>query len=139
MRDTDLPGVVILPKAIRNSQLVREVDPRASRDVWVLLLVGAVLVAGLVLYAWPHLAVRQTGIATEQLSRERDRLLEENRKLKLEKASLEDLQRVEGIAARQLGLATPVPERVIVVETPAPVPPGARLARSREAAEGTRN
>ena len=90
---------LVLSKSIDNSQVVRERDPRASRDlVWLLLLLVAVLVGGLVLYAWPHLQMRQTGIATEQMQRERERLVEENRKLRLEKASLENLARVEAIA-----------------------------------------
>ena len=50
-------------KAIDNSQVVREVDPRSSRDLWLLLVLVAALVGGLVLYAWPHLQLRQAGTA----------------------------------------------------------------------------
>ena len=57
------------------------------------------------LYAWPHLELRQADSEPEQMSRERERLLEENRKLRLEKASLENLRRVETIARRDLGPA----------------------------------
>jgi cell division protein FtsL len=137
MKD-ELEGVVLLPKSIRNSQVVREVDPRSSRELWGLLVLVGLLVGGLVLYAWPHMALRQTGQATEQMYRERDRLIEENRKLKLEKASLENLRRVETIATRDLGLATPAPERVVVVEKPRGVPEGAQLARGN-AGEAARN
>lgn len=129
-------GVVLLGKTIDNSQVVREVDPRANRDIGRLLLLVGVLVGGLVLYAWPHLELRRHGMMAEQLSRERERLLEENRKLRLEKAALEDLHRVETIAVRELGLVPPPPEKSIVVETPRPVPEGARVASSKgEAAE----
>jgi cell division protein FtsL len=125
MTEGSLP---VLGKAIDNSQVVRERDPRAYRDLfWLLLLVGA-LVAGVVLYAWPHLQVRQTGYQTEQMHRERERLLEENRKLRLEKASLENLKRVESIAEHELGMGPPPGERVIVVEPPKSLPDGARLA-----------
>ncbi len=137
MKD-ELEGVVLLPKAIRNSQVVREVDPRSSRELWGLLVLVGLLVGGLVLYAWPHMALRQTGQATEQMYRERDRLIEENRKLKLEKASIENLHRVETIATRDLGLATPAPERVVVVEKPRAVPEGAQLARGNHG-EAARN
>ena len=41
------------------------------------------------------------------MSREREQLIEENRKLRLEKASLQNLRRVEQIAVRDLGLRTP--------------------------------
>lgn len=106
-------------KAIDNSQVVREVDPRASRDLWTLLMVVTALVAGLVLYAWPNLELRQAATAKEQLSLERERLIEQNRKLKLERAALEDLRRVEAIATRELGLRKPPAEAVTVVERPA--------------------
>ncbi len=137
MRD-ELDGVVLLPKSIRNSQVVREVDPRSSRELWGLLVLVGVLVSGLVLYAWPHMALRETGRATEQMYRERDRLVEENRKLRLEKASLENLRRVETIATRDLGLAAPAPEKVVVVEKPRAVPDNAQIARSTSG-DATRN
>jgi cell division protein FtsL len=114
---------------VDNSQVVRERDPRSSRDLWVLLLVVAALVGGLALYAWPSLQIHQAGRTAQQMARERERLVEENRKLRLEKASLEDLRRVETIAVRQLKLVTPPPERVVVTEVPAPPPPGTRIAR----------
>lgn len=125
---------------VDNSHVVREVDPRSFRDLFSLLVLVAVLVAGLVLYAWPHLQMRQTGMATERMNRERERLLEQNRKLRLEKAALENLRRVESIATRELGMATPAPDRLIVIEKPEPAPEAARLARgdSKETAVGGR-
>jgi len=131
--------VVLLPKLIDNSKVVREVDPRASRDLWLLVLVVGALVAGLGLYAWPHLELRRVGIEAQQMDRERERLLEESRKLRLEKASLEELRRIEAIAARELGLAAPPPDRVVVVETPQRVPEAARLARGSAATLEDRN
>ena len=55
------------------------------------------------LYAWPALQIRNSGMTAVQLSREKERLREENRKLRLEKAALENLRRVETIAERDLG------------------------------------
>jgi cell division protein FtsL len=135
----EAPDPVVIPKSIDNSQVVREVDPRSSRDlVWLLALV-AVLVGGLTLYAWPHFQLRQTSNATEQMAREKERLIEENRKLRLEKATLENLRRVETIAVRDLGLAAPPPERVVVVESAGAVPEGGRVASQREAPGPAKN
>ena len=114
---------------IDNSQVIREVDPRASRDLWWLVVVVMTLVAGLVLYAWPHLQIRETARAQERMSQARERLREENRKLRLEKASLENLRRVEVIATRELGFVAPAAERVVVVEQPRRPAPGAQLAK----------
>ena len=138
MRDEAL-DVDLVPKAIDNSQVIREVDPRSSRDLWLLLLLPVALVSSLVLYAWPSLEIRQTTLAREQMSKERERLLEENRKLRLEKAALENLHRVETIARRDLGLVTPAPEKLVVVEKPKEVPAGARLAGGPEHGGGGRN
>ncbi len=138
MRDEAL-DVDLVPKAIDNSQIVRQVDPRSSRDLWLLGVLAAALATGLVLYAWPSLEIRQTTLAREQMSKERERLLEANRKLRLEKAALENLHRVETIARRDLGLVTPAPDKLIVVEKPKEIPAGARLAGGPERAGGGRN
>lgn len=123
-----------VPKTIDNSQIVREVDPRSSRDLWLLLVLVATLAGGMVFYAWPHFELRQTALAKQRMERTKERLLEQNRKLRLEKATLESLRRIESIAVRDLGLRAPRPEQLVVVEKPREVPEGARLASS-EASE----
>jgi cell division protein FtsL len=127
-------GVILGGKAIDNSRVVREVDPRSHRDLFVLLAVVGLVVLGLVLYAWPHLAMREAHRDTERLSRDRERLVEEQRKLRLEKAALENLRRVESIATRELGMSAPAPERLIVVERGTPVDDAARVASRGPAA-----
>ena len=127
-------------KSIDNSRVVREVDPRANRELWWLLLLIGVLVGGILLYAWPHLQLRRTGIASEQALRELDRLVEEIRKLPLEKAALENLKRVEAIATRDRALVVPPADKQVVVETQQALPADARLARAKDplpAREGT--
>lgn len=122
---------------IDNSQVVREVDPRASRDLVRLLALVMTLVGGLGLYAWPHLKIRETSRAQDRMSSERERLLEANRKLRLEKASLENLRRVEAIATRDLGLQSPPAGRVIVIEPPRPAANGAQMAKDLGGSPGT--
>ena len=135
VREDALANVTLLGRAVDNSQVVREVDPRMSRDIWLLLLLVAALVGGLVLYAWPNLELREAARVKEQMSRERERLQEENRKLRLEKATLESLRRVEAIAVRDLGLVVPPPESLLVVERPVPAVPRAQLARGKDEGE----
>ncbi len=124
MRDE---GLLRLGKPIDNSGVVREVDPRARREIVLLILLVAVLAAGLGLYAWPALEIRRAGQAGALLDSEKERLLEENRKLRLEKASLENLRRVEAIATQD-GLAPPAPERTVVIEVERPLAPGEKVA-----------
>jgi cell division protein FtsL len=119
---TPFEAIPPLSRPVNNSRIVREVDPRTSRELWTLVLLVAVLAAGLGVYAWPHLASRQTGAATTELLRERESLIEENRKLRLEKEALESLDRIEVIATRDLGLSEPTADSVVVVELPRETP-----------------
>jgi cell division protein FtsL len=121
-------GVVLIGKPIDNSRVVRRVDPRSRREVWLLIVLAFVLVGGLCLYAWPALELRRAGQEKVELDREKERLLEQKRKLQLEKASLENLSRVETIAARDLGLKAPAPEQSVVVELPRTLPPDQTIA-----------
>ncbi len=120
-----------ITKAIDNSRVVREVDPRSSRDLWLLLLLVGTLAGGMVLYAWPHFELRQLGLERQQMQQDRERLIEENRKLRLEKATLENLRRIETIAVRDLGLRPPQPQQLLVVEKPDELPEGTQLASSQ--------
>jgi len=121
-------GVVLLGKPIDNSRVVRQVDPRSRREIWLLILLVAALAAGVGLYAWPALEIRRAGQASVELYREKERLVEEKRKLQLEKAALENLGRVEAIATRELGLSVPAAEQSVIVELPRAVPPGSTIA-----------
>jgi cell division protein FtsL len=135
MRDE---GVVRLGRPVDNSRVVRQVDPRSRREILLLILLVTVLAAGLGLYAWPALEIRRAGQAGALLDREKQRLVEENRKLRLEKATLENLHRVEEVAVKELGLAPPAPERSVVVEVEKPKAPGTTVASAgkREARGG---
>jgi cell division protein FtsL len=125
-------GVVRLGKPIDNSRVVRQVDPRSRRELLLLILLVSVLAAGLGVYAWPALEIQRAGQAGALLDREKQRLIEENRKLRLEKAALESLRRVEQLATRELGLKSPTPEQSVVVEVEKPKAAGTSVAR-REA------
>jgi cell division protein FtsL len=135
MRDE---GVVRLGRPVDNSRVVRQVDPRSRREILLLILLVTVLAAGLGLYAWPALEIRRAGQTGALLDREKQRLVEENRKLRLEKATLENLHRVEEVAVKELGLAPPAPERSVVVEVEKPKAPGTTVASAgkREARGG---
>jgi cell division protein FtsL len=127
MSDDSLDPFVLLPRATENSQVVREMDPRASRNLWLLLALVAGLVGGMALYAWPRLEAQRLDETAAQMQQQRERLIEQNRKLRLEKASLENLERVQVIAIRDLGLATPEPPRLFVAVKQPPLPAGTHL------------
>ena len=124
MRDE---GLLRLGKPIDNSGVVREVDPRSRREVVLMIVLVALLAAGLGLYAWPALEIRRAGQEGASLDSQKDRLLEENRKLRLEKSSLEDPARIDAIAEKE-GLSEPAPARTFVIEVERPLAPGEQVA-----------
>ncbi len=114
--------------SIDNRRVVRTRDERMSKDfLWiggmVLILIGL-----FVAYGWPRAALRDTGSSAGRLQREQDKLLEENRELRLERAALQDLRRIEAIATGSLDLHPPAAADVIVVERPQNLPKDARMA-----------
>lgn len=89
---------------VRNRHLVREIDRHRIRD---LLLVGAlviVLLLPLLSYVWYHMEWIRVGYEMERLKQEREAQVELNARLRLEKATLESLDRVEREARGRLGL-----------------------------------
>lgn len=123
--------------SIDNRRVVRTRDDRMSKDLLWIGGVVLILIGLFVAYGWPRAALRDTGSVAGKLQREQDKLLEENRELRLEKAALEDLKRVQTIATGTLGLKSPPPANVIVVERPQNLPKDARFA-AKDVAEGTK-
>jgi len=123
--------------SIDNRRVVRTRDDRMPKDLMWIGGVVLILTGLFVAYGWPRAALRDTGSTAGKLQREQDRLLEENRELRLEKAALQDLKRVQTIATTSLGLKTPSPHNVVVVERPQNIPKDSRLA-AKASADGTK-
>jgi cell division protein FtsL len=123
--------------SIDNRRVVRSRDDRMSKDLLWIGGVVLILIGLFVAYGWPRAALRDTGSTAGKLQREQEKLREENRELRLEKASLQDLKRVEKIATETLGLHSPPPTNVIVVERPQNLPKDSRVA-AKGVPEGSR-
>ena len=99
-------------KKIDNSRLVKVEDPRRAREMkhfGIALCVLFLLVMG---YAFQHFRGIEYGYKIESLRSERDGLVEMDRALRLEEASLRDPERID-VMARKLGLQSPQPGQVI--------------------------
>jgi len=99
-------------KTIDNSRLVRIEDPRRAREMkhfGIALCCLFLLVMG---YALQHFRAIEYGYKIESLRAERDGLVEMNRALRLEEASLRDPERID-VMARKLGLQSPQPGQVL--------------------------
>jgi hypothetical protein len=99
-------------KTIDNSRLVKIVDPLRRREIRMFSTSVAALFLVMMFYAWQHFSSIEYGYKIEAQKTERERLVEVNRTLKLESASLRDPGRIDSLA-RQMGLESPQPGQVI--------------------------
>jgi cell division protein FtsL len=92
-----------VPSKQRNSKIHRDRDIRALSRLALLLLCGLVLASGFVFAAQQHFAAVDYGYKSEELRRERAKLLEEKQQLMLEKEQAFAPARL-ATQARELGL-----------------------------------
>src|SRR5499433_2013792 len=100
------------PKTIDNSRVVKIADPQRRRELRLFSASVAALFLLMMFYAWQHFRAIEYGYRLEAQKAERDRLVELNRALKLEEASLRDPSRIDALA-RNMGLAAPQPGQVV--------------------------
>src|SRR5262244_1632346 len=100
------------PKTIDNSRVVKIADPQRRRELRLFSASVAALFLLTMFYAWQHFRSIEYGYRIEAQKSERDRLVEMNRTLKLEAASLRDPSRIDALA-RQMGMESPEPGQVI--------------------------
>ena len=119
-------------KDVRNNQIVREVDERRLRDLWMSLGIGVVLVMVLLFSAWQHFELLRHGYKLEQMQRDRAAENDINRHLRLEMETLRAPQRIEKLATERLGMVSPGTTEAVVLERVAPTPaPGRSVVASR--------
>ena len=100
-----------------NERLVLEPDRGRMRELLLALALSGVMLVPLLFYVRQSSECLRAGYRIEKLKNQRDHLTELNHELRLEKASLENLTRVELVAGDQLGLAQPPGGTVVLVDT----------------------
>jgi cell division protein FtsL len=110
-----------LTKAVRNEQLVRELDRKRHRELFWVAFLGVVLTAAVIVYAWPHFEMIRLGYRLEELRERRDELVEAKHHLELQRATETDPARIESIAKNELGMVYPGPEQILVLEPVEPL------------------
>ena len=99
-------------KTIDNSRLVKVEDPRRAREMKCFGLALCCLFLLVMGYALQHFRAIEYGYKIETLRSQRGDLVEMNRALRLEEASLRDPERID-LMARKLGLQSPEPGQVL--------------------------
>jgi cell division protein FtsL len=118
---------IYFTKAIDNSRLVKVEDPRRARELRQFGIALGCLFLFVMAYAFQHFKAIEYGYKIESLKAQRDGLIEMNRALRLEEASLRDPQRIDRIA-RELGLQSPQAGQVIRMDTAMPEGSGSVVA-----------
>ncbi|MGZ4822937.1 MAG: cell division protein FtsL [Terriglobales bacterium] len=120
---------VYFTKAIDNSRLVRVTDTKRSREMTQFAFAMTILFLLVMVDAWQHFSAVEYGYKIEEMKSQRESLVETNRALRLEEASLRDPQRID-MLARQMGLETPHAGQVVRIEPSAKDPGVPVMARA---------
>ena len=121
-----------IPSSQPNYTVRREYDGRARSRLALLLGCGLMLACGFLFAARQHFAAVHYGYQSEELRREQTRLIEEQRRLMLEREQIYTPSSLE-TAARQIGLQPVRPAQIEVAKgaggAPALVSPAISLSR----------
>ena len=117
-------------KRVENCRLAPPPGPLPSRRYLSVTLLAALGLAAAMFCAGQRFASVQEGYRLETLQQEKQQSLAENRKLRLEVASLGDPVRIDTIARQQLGMTALSPHQIFAAEPVAPVVSAMAQARS---------
>ena len=106
---------IYFTKHIDNSRLVKADDPQRKKEMRIFVSTVASFFVLLMVYALQHFSAIEYGYKIEAQRKMRDELIEANRALKLEEASLRDPERID-VLARRMGLQAPMPGQVQRIE-----------------------
>jgi cell division protein FtsL len=110
---------VYFTKDINNSRVVKVEDPQRSREMRSFGIALSILCLLALSYAFQHFKSIEYGYKISELKSQRDNLVEVNRSLRLEEASLRDPERIDMLAKR-MGMVPPAPGQVLRLDTAMP-------------------
>ncbi|HKR85073.1 MAG TPA: hypothetical protein VJS37_13025 [Terriglobales bacterium] len=118
---------IYFTKSIDNSRLVKVEDPRRTQEMRQFGIALAFLFVLVMGYAFQHFKAIEYGYKIEALKSQRSNLVEMNRALRLEEASLRDPERIDRIA-REMGLQSPQAGQVVRMDSSTPEGSGSVVA-----------
>ena len=116
-----MPVEVHFEKRIINNNVIREADAKSHRDYIIVTAVAAMFLFGLFAYGWQHYQWIQYGYRIQEAQKKKEQLAEISQQLRLERASLRSVQRIDAIARRELGMVVPAPGQLVTLHADAPL------------------
>jgi len=110
---------IYFAKPIDNSRLIKVEDPKRGREMKQFGIAMGCLFILVMTYTWQHFKAIEYGYKVETLRMQRDGLLEMNRALRLEEASLRSPDRIDRLA-REFGMQPPQAGQVIRMDSTLP-------------------
>jgi len=118
-------------RVMLNRRLVKERDQARARELRRMAWICAALLAPVLFYVWQQIEFIRTGYQIEHLRSEKNRLIEWNRQMKLERATLLNLKRVEDLGRSHLGLVPPDPKNTLKIRLTGEVSDATSVVQAR--------
>ena len=126
MMETSSPALPMDDRFIRQAK--KKAVP-VEVPLWLKIVVGIILVfAGMMLYVWKNIEVSHLAWQISTLKKQKEYLINENKSLEVEIASLSHLARIEQIAKDEIGLVYPATYPIVFKMTPMDQEPPGFLA-----------
>lgn len=108
-------------KRILNNRVIREADARSHRDYIVVTALAAMFLFGLFAYGWQHYQYIQYAYRIEEAQKKKEQASEISQQLRIERAHLRNLRRIDAIARGDLGMVVPSPGQLVTFSADAPL------------------
>lgn len=87
----------------------------SSKDFWMVISVSILFMFGALALVWPNIKKIKLAYEYQDLSKEREKLSQENRMLNLERESLRSLSRIHLLAKSEVGMKEPDEGKIITI------------------------
>jgi len=89
---------------------------QARKTSFLMVTMGVILMLSFFMFVWTRICVLNTGYRISDAIKTQKKYLQENRKLKIERASLTAPSRIEKVAKTKLGMVTPKNNQVVILK-----------------------
>lgn len=104
---------VVFEKRINNANVCRDVDVVQRRQYFLLTFLFAVFVLGLLLYGWQQYRFLRLGYDISKLKERKEELLEDQRRLELDRNLWASPRYIDSTARNDLGMVVAAPGQIV--------------------------